>query len=235
MYFQSIKLEETTNTQKLNNLNYLTFILHHCLLILEEKVDLQLIEPAHEIMVLFVLHKLILQTHMHSNPTGLDVSVLVGPVVYFHTLCANSEGYGEQRRLWQNWVDVQARLSLQFRQCDRYHNLMSWLNLYNGNKKFPIQSMEISIPAAKFCIPKQGRIRQVRLYIHLFFRLLHWASKQIDPVGVDYVLQKLGFTHARVTIPKWMQRGFMDPSDKIISMLVNKLITVLRENPESKQ
>lgn len=60
-------------------------------------------------------------------------------------------------------------------------------------------------------------------------RFLHWANKQIDPVGVDYVLQKLGFTHARVTIPKWMQRGFMDPSDKILSMLVNKLIIMLRE------
>ena len=70
---------------------------------------------------------------------------------------------------------------------------------------------------------------------HFFFRLLHWASKQIDPVGVDYVLQKLGFTHARQTIPKWMQRGFMDPSDKIISMLVNKLIVFLRENPEARQ
>ena len=29
-------------------------------------------EPAHEIMVLFVLRKLILQTRMYSNPLGLD-------------------------------------------------------------------------------------------------------------------------------------------------------------------
>jgi hypothetical protein len=46
------------------------------------------------------------------------------------------------------------------------------------------------------------------------------SSKEIDPVGVDYVLQKLGFTHARVTIPKWMQRGFMDPLDKFLSILI---------------
>ncbi|XP_053399583.1 bridge-like lipid transfer protein family member 1 isoform X2 [Mercenaria mercenaria] len=65
-------------------------------------------------------------------------------------------------------------------------------------------------------------------------RLLHWASKQIDPVGVDYILQKLGFSHARVTIPKWMQRGFMDPSDKILSMLVNKLIVMLRETSNTE-
>ena len=30
-------------------------------------------EPSHEIMILFVLSKLILQTCMHSHPVGLDV------------------------------------------------------------------------------------------------------------------------------------------------------------------
>ncbi|KAK3599977.1 hypothetical protein CHS0354_012630 [Potamilus streckersoni] len=66
-------------------------------------------------------------------------------------------------------------------------------------------------------------------------RLLHWASKQIDPVGVDYVLQKLGFSHARVTIPKWMQRGFMDPLDKVLSVLVDHLILILREKEEKTE
>ena len=61
-------------------------------------------------------------------------------------------------------------------------------------------------------------------------RLISWAGKRIDPVGVDYILQKLGFQHARLTIPKWMQRGCMDPLDKILSLLVDKLILVLREN-----
>lgn len=63
----------------------------------------------------------------------------------------------------------------------------------------------------------------------MFLRLIHWASTQIDPVGADYVLQKLGFSHARVTIPKWVQRGFMDPLDKVLSVLVDKLITTLRD------
>ena len=44
-----------------------------------------IIEPAHEIMVLFVLHKLILQKRSH--PVRLDVWFLVGLFVYFHTLC----------------------------------------------------------------------------------------------------------------------------------------------------
>ena len=47
-------------------------------------------QPAHEIMVLFVLHKLILQTHMSSHPVGLHVWILVGPFIYFHTSCVRT-------------------------------------------------------------------------------------------------------------------------------------------------
>ncbi|XP_076446239.1 bridge-like lipid transfer protein family member 1 isoform X6 [Babylonia areolata] len=66
-------------------------------------------------------------------------------------------------------------------------------------------------------------------------RLLHWASTQIDPVGADYVLQKLGFSHARVTIPKWMQRGFMDPLDKVLSLLVDRLIITLSDQQQKEE
>ncbi|XP_035682681.1 transmembrane protein KIAA1109-like [Branchiostoma floridae] len=64
-------------------------------------------------------------------------------------------------------------------------------------------------------------------------RLLSWAGKRIDPVGVDYILQKLGFKHARVTIPKWIQRGAMDPIDKILSIFLNKMVNALREEQET--
>lgn len=48
---------------------------------------------------------------------------------------------------------------------------------------------------------------------------------------MDYILQKLGFSHARTTIPKWMQRGFMDPLDKVLAVLMLRMITVVREEP----
>ena len=51
------------------------------------KSNFVLNEPAHEIMALFVLRKLILQSRMRSHPVGLDVWFLVGPFVYFHTSC----------------------------------------------------------------------------------------------------------------------------------------------------
>ena len=47
-------------------------------------------EPCHEIMVLFVLRKLILQTRMRSHPMGLDVWFLIGTFVNFHTSCVRT-------------------------------------------------------------------------------------------------------------------------------------------------
>ena len=48
------------------------------------------LEPPHEIMALFVLHKLILQMRMRSHPVGLDVWFLVGPFVFFHSSCGRT-------------------------------------------------------------------------------------------------------------------------------------------------
>lgn len=55
-------------------------------------------------------------------------------------------------------------------------------------------------------------------------RLLSWAGKSIEPYGVDYILQKLGFSHARTTIPKWVQRGALDPLDKLLTLVLAKLV-----------
>ncbi|XP_030565020.1 transmembrane protein KIAA1109 homolog isoform X2 [Drosophila novamexicana] len=61
-------------------------------------------------------------------------------------------------------------------------------------------------------------------------RLLSWAGKSIEPYGVDYILNKLGFSHARTTIPKWLQRGFMDPLDKVEALMMLQLLLLVREN-----
>ncbi|KAI1887314.1 hypothetical protein AGOR_G00189030 [Albula goreensis] len=65
-------------------------------------------------------------------------------------------------------------------------------------------------------------------------RLISWTGRKIDPVGVDYILQKLGFHHARTTIPKWLQRGVMDPLDKVLSVLIKKMGTALQDEKEKK-
>jgi Fragile site-associated protein C-terminus len=61
-------------------------------------------------------------------------------------------------------------------------------------------------------------------------RLLSWAGKSIEPYGIDYILNKLGFNHARTTIPKWLQRGFMDPLDKVEALLMDQLLAAVKEN-----
>lgn len=61
-------------------------------------------------------------------------------------------------------------------------------------------------------------------------RLLSWAGKSIEPYGVDYILNKLGFSHARTTIPKWLQRGCMDPLDKVQAIMMLQLLALVKEN-----
>ena len=48
------------------------------------------IEPSREIMVLFVLRKLVLQTCMRSHPVGIDVWFLAVPFIYFLTSCVRT-------------------------------------------------------------------------------------------------------------------------------------------------
>ena len=101
-------------------------------------------EPAHEIMALFVLRKLIHQMRMRSHPVGLDVWFLVGPFVYFHTSCVQTvKALARMRRL--TWAFA-GRL------CDKYHNLISWLKLRHGEhaNALPSPFGQSSINAVQF-------------------------------------------------------------------------------------
>lgn len=82
-------------------------------------------------------------------------------------------------------------------------------------------------------VDQQKRIRQFRSEgwkLEPRVRFMSWAGKNIEPVNIDWVLQKLGFTHARLTIPKWAQRGAMDPMDVFISMLIDKMMATMQED-----
>lgn len=58
-------------------------------------------------------------------------------------------------------------------------------------------------------------------------RFLDFA--QFEPYGVDGILHRLGFRHARVTIPKWVQRGFMDPLDSVLASLMELVLLMTRK------
>ena len=57
-------------------------------------------EPCHEIMALFVLRKLLLQTRMCNHPVGLDVWFFIGHFVYFHTSCVRTVKALARLRRW---------------------------------------------------------------------------------------------------------------------------------------
>jgi Fragile site-associated protein C-terminus len=66
-------------------------------------------------------------------------------------------------------------------------------------------------------------------------RLLSWAGQQIEPYGIDFILNKLGFSHARTTIPKWLQRGCMDPLDKLQSLMLMQLLLLVEKNKNQEE
>ena len=66
-------------------------------------------------------------------------------------------------------------------------------------------------------------------------RLISWAGSEIEPYGVDYILQRLGFSHARTTIPKWLQRGCMDPLDKTLSVIVHRTVQLVQEEKKKEE
>lgn len=66
-------------------------------------------------------------------------------------------------------------------------------------------------------------------------RLLSWAGKSIEPYGIDYILNKLGFSHARTTIPKWLQRGVMDPLDNVEALLIVQLLSLVKADSSNEK
>ena len=53
--------------------------------------------------------------------------------------------------------------------------------------------------------------------------LLSTVSGQFNP-HISWVLERLGFKHARTTIPKWIQRGAMDPLDFVVASILELLV-----------
>lgn len=60
-------------------------------------------------------------------------------------------------------------------------------------------------------------------------KLITAHGNEVEPFGADYVLRKLGFRHARSTIPKWLQRGVMDSCEQSMAIVQLILIYLLPE------
>ena len=79
-------------------------------------------------------------------------------------------------------------------------------------------------PSTESSVSHQGRQFECvcwELDPHLL--LLSTVSGQFNP-HISWVLERLGFKHARTTIPKWIQRGAMDPLDLVVASVLELLV-----------
>lgn len=84
---------------------------------------------------------------------------------------------------------------------------------------------QLEIPKKK---EKYRQFRSKQWKLEPKIRLLGWVGTKVDPVNIDWVLDKLGFAYASLTIPKWIQRGAMDPMDMALSMLLKRLLAEMQ-------
>jgi len=90
----------------------------------------------------------------------------------------------------------------------------------------------------------QGEPRESSCLPHRQFECVCWelnpelclltgtVSGQFNP-RISWLLEKLGFKEARTTIPKSLQRGAMDPLDKVVSMAVELLVKLTASKKKS--
>lgn len=53
-----------------------------------------------------------------------------------------------------------------------------------------------------------------------------------NPPAIDDILKKLQIFDHRLTIPKWTQRGFLDPCDLLMATIVEQILSMA--NKEKK-
>lgn len=103
--------------------------------------------------------------------------------------------------------------------------------MYNsklGSTNLPSSESTESSSSSSSCsvddVQQLGRVFECvcwELDPHLY--LMTTVSGQFNP-HISWLLEKLGFKDARTTIPKWVQRGAMDPLDKGVATAVEFLV-----------
>lgn len=79
--------------------------------------------------------------------------------------------------------------------------------------------------------PQKRQFECVHWELNPDLRLLSTVSGQFNP-RISWLLERLGFSDARTTIPKWIQRGAMDPLDKVVAIAVELLVKLTASKKE---
>ncbi|KAM7535381.1 hypothetical protein Aperf_G00000099591 [Anoplocephala perfoliata] len=76
------------------------------------------------------------------------------------------------------------------------------------------------------------------------YDVVHWSlspecrlllASNIDVPAFDKLLENLGFQRARTTIPKWLQRGFLDHLDSVVAGLVHASLRLVDEERKEQK
>ncbi len=70
----------------------------------------------------------------------------------------------------------------------------------------------------------------VRWELEPTLRLIPRFGNQVEPLGVDALLKSLGFHQARLTIPKWLQRGLLDNLNEVMEKLIKIYVKILSDS-----
>ena len=154
-------------------------------------------EPAHEIMVNFVLHKLN-SSNTHAQPSSGARCLIFGRTLrllpYF--MCANSEGSGETAQM--------RRLAWAFagRLCDKYHNLMSWLK-WHSEVSISVSSFHVLLQTCRLWRrhpPRRGlsqwaavSLGKLTSFPRHLISIIFLGHQTLTPMMIRYVL--LSFSH----------------------------------------
>ena len=66
-------------------------------------------------------------------------------------------------------------------------------------------------------------------------KLLFWGGSGHFNPHINWVLEKLGFKDARTTIPKWLQRGLLDPLDLTVASILKQIVNEVSSELMSRQ
>eukprot|EP00111_Clytia_hemisphaerica_P008655 TCONS_00025304-protein len=97
---------------------------------------------------------------------------------------------------------------------------------------------QATVTKTEQAIKKEEKYREFRVKIWRLeprISLLSWAGKRMEPVSIDWVLEKLGFTHANMTIPKWVQRGALDPMDYTLAVVMEHLLVNMKVDQDDEE
>ncbi|OQV26228.1 hypothetical protein BV898_00346 [Hypsibius exemplaris] len=121
--------------------------------------------------------------------------------------------------------DFGAPISIDMGDSQAFYFLHQLINSYLANTDAESIASKREVPNPTEVLKEDARMFQVNEWcLQPSFKLLQKIGRDIETIGVERVMNRLGFSQAQTTIPKWIQRGLVDPIDKCFAALILVLL-----------